>query len=154
MALAVAEIPERGRSSTIPMPITPKCAWALLQADSSARLIDTRSTLEYVMVGHPVGAVHIPWMDEPDWVPDARFSARIKDVFSSHESVPVPGHAPPILLICRCGERSSDAGKCLIDDGMANVYNVEGGFEGPLDDNRQRSTSSGWRFDGLPWQQY
>ena len=44
MALAVAEIPERGRSFATLTPITPKFAWALMQADSSARLIDTRST--------------------------------------------------------------------------------------------------------------
>ena len=58
------------------------------------------------------------------------------------------------LSIYRCGERSLEAGKRLMADGLENIYNVESGFEGPLDDKRRRSSVSGWRFDGLPWQQF
>jgi hypothetical protein len=39
-------------------------------------------------------------------------------------------------------------------NGLENVYNVELGFEGSLDDKRRRIPVSGWRFDGLPWQQF
>ena len=27
------------------------------------------------------------------------------------------------------------------------------GFEGPLDENHHRGTISGWRMEGLPWEQ-
>ena len=40
------------------------------------------------------------------------------------------------LLIYRCGERSLEAGKRLMAEGLENVYNVKFGFEGPLDDKR------------------
>ncbi|MCC7217950.1 MAG: rhodanese-like domain-containing protein, partial [Burkholderiales bacterium] len=33
------------------------------------------------------------------------------------------------------------------------VYNVLDGFEGPLDDRHHRGAKSGWRFEGLPWEQ-
>ena len=31
--------------------------------------------------------------------------------------------------------------------------NVLEGFEGPLDERRQRNNVSGWRKEGLPWEQ-
>ena len=37
--------------------------------------------------------------------------------------------------------------------GFKEVYNVLEGFEGPLDDDHHRGTQTGWRFDGLPWEQ-
>ena len=125
-----------------------------MQAETSAKLIDTRSTMEHVMIGHPQGAIHIPWQDDPDWVDNPRFTEDIKSLISNGEDKTDGGHSPPILLICRCGERSLEAGKRLMADGLENICNVESGFEGPLDDKRRRRSVSGWRFDGLPWQQF
>ena len=59
----------------------------------------------------------------------------------------------PVVLICRSGKRSVEAGNQLIADGMTNVYNVTQGFEGDLDDNHHRSTQGGWRYENLPWEQ-
>jgi rhodanese-related sulfurtransferase len=59
----------------------------------------------------------------------------------------------PVLLICRSGQRTLDAGKALEDAGFANVAHVVHGFEGELDAQFRRSTLSGWRFEGLPWEQ-
>lgn len=53
----------------------------------------------------------------------------------------------------RSGERTIDAGIALEKAGFTNVVNVLDGFEGDRDDNGQRSTESGWRFEGLPWTQ-
>ena len=39
--------------------ITPKEAHALLQSRPDALLIDVRSEIEYLFVGHPVGAIHV-----------------------------------------------------------------------------------------------
>jgi len=36
---------------------------------------------------------------------------------------------------------------------MKDIYNVEHGFEGDLDDTHHRNSYNGWRFDGLPWAQ-
>ena len=142
------------RSTAEPISIDAREAWSLMQADITAKLIDTRSTMEFVMIGHPQGAVHIPWQDDPDWVCNPRFTEDIKSLIAADDNKSDGGHSPPIILICRCGERSLEAGKCLIADGLENVYNVEFGFEGPLDEEQRRSSVSGWRFDGLPWQQF
>lgn len=59
----------------------------------------------------------------------------------------------PVLLICRSGNRSVDAGLALEAAGFTQVINVLEGFEGPLDDDYHRGTQGGWRFRGLPWYQ-
>lgn len=59
----------------------------------------------------------------------------------------------PVVLICRSGQRSVDAGIALEKAGFSEVINVLEGFEGPLDEQHQRSKISGWRFHGLPWEQ-
>jgi rhodanese-related sulfurtransferase len=59
----------------------------------------------------------------------------------------------PVVLICRSGQRSIAAGVELEKAGFAEVYNVLGGFEGPLDDEHHRGTIGGWRKEGLPWEQ-
>ncbi len=59
----------------------------------------------------------------------------------------------PIVLICRSGHRSVDAGLALEKAGFSEVYNVLDGFEGPLDDKHHRGAKSGWRKEGLPWEQ-
>ena len=58
-----------------------------------------------------------------------------------------------MLLICRSGKRSLDAGLALEAAGYSEVLNVLHGFEGDLNEHFHRSTLSGWRFDGLPWEQ-
>lgn len=104
------------------------------------------------MIGHPKGAIHTAWIDEPDWEPDPDFVKHVRHLLLGGTSCQ-EGHCPPILLICRSGKRSLDAGNRLIESGLRNVFNVTDGFEGPLDDNHQRSRVSGWRKDGLPWEQ-
>ena len=41
-------------------------AAGILRQDPNAVLIDVRTTMEFEYVGHPVGALHIPWMEAPE----------------------------------------------------------------------------------------
>ena len=59
----------------------------------------------------------------------------------------------PIVLICRSGNRTLDAGVALEKAGFTQIYNVLHGFEGELDETHHRNSVTGWRFDGLPWEQ-
>jgi rhodanese-related sulfurtransferase len=59
----------------------------------------------------------------------------------------------PVVLVCRSGKRSLEAGKLLLHNGFLDVYNINEGFEGELDETHHRSTLGGWRFHGLPWEQ-
>ena len=132
--------------------LSPKEAFDLLEANPKAVLIDVRSSMEFLFVGHAKGSVHVAWIDEPDWKVDEHFSTHVRQVMlgglSSHEE-----DNAPVLLICRSGKRSLEAGEVLIKDGFHDVYNVEEGFEGERDDDHHRSTQGGWRFHDLPWEQ-
>jgi rhodanese-related sulfurtransferase len=59
----------------------------------------------------------------------------------------------PVVLICRSGKRTVEAGQALEAAGFGEVVNVLHGFEGELDANFQRGRVSGWRHAGLPWEQ-
>jgi rhodanese-related sulfurtransferase len=132
--------------------LSPLDAWRLLQENPRAVLIDVRSTMEYLFVGHPKGAVHVPWIDEPGWKPNPNFVTEVRKLMLG--GAMAEGEAvAPVLLICRSGVRSLAAGEALIRDGFHDVYNIVEGFEGPLDAEHHRSTVAGWRFHGLPWEQ-
>lgn len=132
--------------------LSPKDAHRLAGENPRAVLIDIRSTMEYLFVGHPKGAIHIPWMDEPDWTVNPHFVTRVRELMLGGALDGEAG-AAPVILICRSGKRSLEAGKKLIEAGFAEVYNVLEGFEGDLDENHHRSTRGGWRFHQLPWEQ-
>ncbi len=138
--------------------VTPKEAWQILQENPKAVLIDVRSEMEYLFIGHPVGAIHISWIDNPDWTINPNFVKEVRKVvlggiIDDHEDAKHPVDSSPILLICRSGARSLEAGKVLVREGFKHVYNVLEGFEGALDANHHRGTLGGWRFHSLPWEQ-
>jgi rhodanese-related sulfurtransferase len=142
-----------GNASNEPVAIDPPEAYRMLTENPQAYMIDVRSTMEHLMVGHPVGAIHIPWLDEPDFTPNPKFVTQVREVMLGGLLGADEENGPAVLLICRSGRRSHEAGVKLVEAGMRNVYNVAGGFEGPLDDGHHRSSIAGWRFHGLPWQQ-
>ena len=132
--------------------LTPTEAWEICQQNARALLVDVRSSMEHLFVGHPVGAVHVPWIDEPERVVNPHFVTDIRKLILGGVADDDDGSVP-IVLICRSGKRSREAGQLLIDAGIHNVYNIDEGFEGELDDEHHRSTTGGWRYHNLPWQQ-
>ncbi len=125
--------------------LKPKQAWKLLTDNPGAVLIDVRSRVEYTHIGHPIGSVHIPWQEAPDWKVNQQFVNQVSNSFGEKTT--------PILLLCRSGQRSMAAAKALETAGFTDLANIEEGFEGSLDNHKHRGTLSGWRFDGLPWEQ-
>lgn len=125
--------------------LPPKQALQFLQTQPDALFIDCRSEMEYLFVGHPVGAMHVAWNEAPDWAVNPQFVAQVLKLAGTQER--------PIVLICRSGNRSQEAGEALERAGFTRVFNVEHGFEGGLDENQRRNTRAGWRFEGLPWEQ-
>lgn len=126
--------------------ISPIEAQAILDQNSRACLIDVRTKVEFEYVGHPVGAVHVPWKEFPDWAENPNFSAAVDTAIDAD-------HDRPLLLICRSGVRSFKAAECLRAHGYTNLSNVEEGFEGAKDDHQHRGNINGWRFHSLPWKQ-
>jgi rhodanese-related sulfurtransferase len=126
--------------------LSSKAAHEFLTAHADAVFIDCRSDAEFFFVGHALGSTHVAWYDGPDWDLNPHFVGEVKKL---------AGHSTtrPVLLICRSGKRSSEAGEALEKAGFKEVFNVLHGFEGDLTDKHQRGQLNGWRFDGLPWEQ-
>lgn len=125
---------------------SPKVAMERLTKNPNAVLIDVRTEAENKFVGRPLNLIFVPWVDDPDWVPNAEeFIAAVRRFDCQLDT--------EIILICRSGYRSSDAGRCLINHGFTNIAHIVSGFEGDLDENNQRGNLNGWRYDGLPWEQ-
>ena len=118
-----------------------------LKSTPNAPFVDCRSEMEFLFVGHPTGVLHVAWNDGPDWAINPHFIGQMKRLAGANHT-----HRP-VVLICRSGNRSLEAGAALEDAGFTEVYNVLHGFEGDLDEKHQRNATNGWRHDGLPWEQ-
>lgn len=126
--------------------LQPKEAYDWLQARTDVLFVDVRMEIESLYVGRPPSVVNVPWYEYPDLQPDAvRFAETV-----AREAT---GKDQPLLLLCRSGQRTLAAGKALEAAGFTDVQHVVHGFEGELDEQFKRSTVSGWRFEGLPWEQ-
>jgi rhodanese-related sulfurtransferase len=133
--------------------LNPKDAYTYLQETPYSSLIDIRSAMEYLFVGHPVGSVHIPWIDEPDWEINPDFIPQVKSLLESRHKGINPLTDASVVLICRSGKRSHEAGIALLNAGFTKVLHIDEGFEGERDEYHHRGTLGGWRFHGLPWEQ-
>ena len=133
--------------------LSPVQAAQMLRDDPRAVLVDIRSSMEFLFVGHPVGAVHIPWIDEPDWDVNPQFVTEVRKLMLGGQSCDAEDGCAPVILICRSGKRSKEAGRALSDAGLKHVFHVDEGFEGELNEHHQRSSVGDWRFHGLPWEQ-
>ncbi|MCB1869544.1 MAG: rhodanese-like domain-containing protein [Gammaproteobacteria bacterium] len=136
-----------------PIAISPQQALKLMEEDPRAVLVDIRSSMEFLFVGHPKGAVHVPWIDEPDWTVNPDFVTDIRKLLLGGAVCTIDDACAPVILICRSGKRSLEAGKLLLESDFTRVFHVDEGFEGDLNENHHRSSHNGWRFRGLPWEQ-
>jgi rhodanese-related sulfurtransferase len=127
--------------------LLPHEAWAFVQATPDALFVDVRMEIEYLYVGHPPGVVHVAWYEYPQMQADP-------GAFANQVRREAGGRTDrPVVLICRSGKRTVEAGLALEAAGFADVVNVLHGFEGELDEHFQRGRLNGWRFEGLPWEQ-
>jgi rhodanese-related sulfurtransferase len=118
----------------------------LVQAQPDALFVDVRMEIESLYVGRPPGVENIPWYEYPDLTASpGNFATAVEREAGSKTRT--------VVLICRSGKRTLDAGQALEAAGFTDVVNVLHGFEGELNDRFHRSTLSGWRFEGLPWEQ-
>ncbi len=125
--------------------LNPQQTWTLWQEHSNAVLVDVRTKMEHVFVGHPPGAIHIAWKEAPDWQINTDFVSEVE----KHQL----DKTAPVLLLCRSGQRSLEAAMALQAAGFTDLINIVDGFEGPLDQQQHRGQIAGWRYDGLPWRQ-
>lgn len=126
--------------------LDPRAAWEAMKAAPDALFLDVRMEIESLYVGRPPGVVNIAWYEYPELTPQPEaFVAAVEREAGRKDRA--------IYLICRSGKRTVDAAKALDAAGFTDVTNIKEGFEGELDDKFHRSTLSGWRYHGLPWEQ-
>ena len=137
---------QRGREKGLPYEgaLLPAEAYAVLQHQSGAKLVDVRSRAELDFVGRVPGSVEIEWKSYPGMLPNPRFLAQLAQQ--------VPQDAI-VMFLCRSGGRSHDTAAVATQAGYREAYNVLEGFEGDRDASGHRNTAGGWRARGLPWAQ-
>jgi rhodanese-related sulfurtransferase len=123
--------------------VAPEEAWRIFQEYPGARLLDIRTTEELTLIGRVPGAVEIPWRLFRDWELNPRFLRDVEKNFLPSDL---------ILLLCRSGVRSKEAGELLASEGFQHCFNVLEGFEGDKNEAGQRVVA-GWKVRGLPWSQ-
>ena len=130
--------------------VPPQEAYAALESDPTAVLVDVRTSAEWSYVGLPdltgLGKQVLPveWQRFPDGSVNERFLDQLRDAGVTEGA--------PIYFLCRSGVRSAAAAAAATRAGLGPAYNVADGFEGPLDGQGHRSVA-GWKVAGLPWRQ-
>jgi rhodanese-related sulfurtransferase len=138
--------------------VTAKEAYDKWRGDSGrVRILDVRTTEEYLFVGHPTMAWNIPvffqmyqWDAEKErfpMKPNPDFLSQVKELASPTDT---------ILVMCRSGGRSAMAVNLLAKAGFQNVYNIVDGMEGdaiidPESVFYGQRMKNGWKNSGLPW---
>lgn len=123
--------------------VTPQDAWLLFQT-GDAVIVDVRTIEERKFVGHIPNTIHIPWATGIALNRNLRFAQDLESKV---------GKDKLILLLCRSGKRSAAAANVAFNAGFNQVYNIDQGFEGDLDENHHRGSFNGWRYHKLPWVQ-
>lgn len=127
-------------------------AWDHLSRETGAQLVDVRTQAEWNFVGLPdlssIGrSVHrIEWQMFPSMAQNPDFVSQTSAILGEHKEVPV-------FFLCRSGARSRAAAMAMTRAGYNRCFNIAGGFEGDLDDERHRGGTNGWKAAGLPWVQ-
>lgn len=130
-------------------------AWAMLQKEPGAQLIDVRTVPEWNFVGLPdlsgLGReVHcVEWQSFPTMAVNPHFvvqaAQKVRSAGGNEKSA--------LLFLCRSGARSRAAAIAMTGAGFGRCVNIVGGFEGDLDEERHRGRRSGWKASNLPWRQ-
>ncbi len=121
--------------------LTPNEALELVKA-GLARLVDVRTPEERKFVGYVADSVAVPWATGTAFTRNPRFLRELEGKAQKSEV---------LLFFCRSGSRSVLAAESATRGQFKYAFNVLEGFEGELDDVRQRGTRGGWRYRGLPW---
>lgn len=119
--------------------IIAKEAWAFLEKNSHAVLVDVRTEEEWHRVGFPDisslgrAALALTW------------HVGEEDAFIEKLDAYIPDKKTPILFLCRSGARSHAASLLAASHGYGDIANIIDGFED------KHAPGTGWRAGGLPY---
>jgi len=138
--------------------LTPSQAMEMVNFESNVYIVDVRTRPEYVLVGHPNIAYHLPvkiWTGKYTskgygMITNSKFGQDLKDRFNPKTDI--------LIFMCRSGGRSCVAADLAAQAGWPadRIYNMLGGFEGDKLNNPDsvlngKRAMGGWKNEGLPW---
>jgi rhodanese-related sulfurtransferase len=155
---AETRVVPREKQTKLGLYLTAREAFEKWKAEpEKVKILDVRTPDEFVFVGHPSMAWHVPFAYQSyQWDPSGRrLPMKPNPDFVSQ----VKGLADPsdtLFVICRSGTRSAKAVDALADAGFRKVYNIIEGFEGdvvvdPGSELHGKRMADGWKNAGLPW---
>ena len=152
-----ANLPE-GKQTVLGLYVTAKEAYEQwTAAPEKVKIIDVRTPEEYLFVGHPEMAYHVPlafqtyqWDAEKRRLPmkpNPDFVSQVKEIARPSDT---------LLVICRSGGRSAQAVNRLAEAGFKKVYSIIDGMEGDVVEDpgsvfQGQRMKNGWKNSGLPW---
>ncbi len=128
-----------------------KLAFNIITTEQNSFLVDVRTQEEFSFVGVVDDSVFknksilLPWLIYPNMDENPEFANNISDSIADKEA--------KIFFLCRTGARSNSAAQFCKNIGYQNCYNIANGFEGDLNNNRQRGLVNGWKAANLGWKQ-
>ena len=151
------EIP-KGKETVLGLYLTAREAYEKWKAHpEKVKILDVRTPEEYLFVGHPAMAYHVPLAFQTyRWDPGKKrlpmkpnpdFVSQVKQVARPSDT---------ILVICRSGGRSAQAVDRLAEAGFKRVYSIIDGMEGDVVEDpgsvfQGQRMKNGWKNSGLPW---
>ncbi|MEK8226162.1 rhodanese-like domain-containing protein [Oerskovia sp. M15] len=111
-------------------------AWALLEQDPTAVLVDVRTDAEWRFVGVPDLSTSGREPILTQWVTFDGGPTRVRR--RAHRGRADPDR--PVVFLCRSGARSISAAKAATAAGLGPAYNILEGFEGALDSAGHRGS--------------
>ncbi|RUR34826.1 sulfurtransferase [Vreelandella andesensis] len=161
--VVVADDAAAYRETSLGLYVNAREAYALLEENEDAILIDVRDPVEIKFTGFAEPTdIHVPWVIADNsqfdaanstWpmVRNSDFAEQVQVALAKHQV----NENTPIIVMCRSGAtRSAPAADEIASMGFSNVYSVSDGFEGGTlaeGDSKGVRARNGWRNSGLPW---
>lgn len=106
--------------------VTPQEAFAALEAEKNAMLVDVRTSGEWQETGSAdlssvdKKPVTLSWRTHPGMVLNPQFESQLMQQIEDRST--------PMYFMCRSGGRSLDAATAMTKLGYKNCFNISGGF--------------------------
>jgi rhodanese-related sulfurtransferase len=154
---ATHEVP-KAKQTSLGLYLTAAEAYEKWRADPEhIKVLDVRTTEEYLFVGHAPMAWNVPLMSQTyQWNADKQSFAMQPNPDFVSQVMEFSGPTDTLLVMCRSGGRSAMAVNKLAEAGFTNVYQIVDGMEGdvitdPESVFKGQHLMNGWKNSGNPW---
>lgn len=139
--------------------LTPSQAYKMATENKHVFIVDVRTRPEYVLVGHPTIAYHVPVKFWTGKHASKGYGMVLNDNFSKDLNQRFNPETDTLIFMCRSGSRSCDATNLAAlkaDWPIDKIYNMMGGFEGDKVKTEDsafygKRVLGGWKNEGMPW---